>query len=65
MTIEVIKAGPKKFRASCEKCLTEFTYGIDDLKLSYRAIDFGTDCVCCPGCGAFVSHRHGRRWCDV
>ena len=49
--IKIIKAGQKEFIGFCDRCGCEFTYELDDLKLSCSS-----DKVNCPTCGKDYYH---------
>lgn len=49
--IKIIKEGQKTFTAFCERCGCEFTYDLEDLKLSCAS-----DKIACPTCGKDFYH---------
>lgn len=51
MAIKVIKKPAKSFAMECDKCGCEFTYGLDDLLMS-----FSSWFVACPICGERCMH---------
>lgn len=51
MAIKIIKEGRKTFTAFCERCGCEFTYDLNDLKLSCAS-----DKIACPTCGKDFYH---------
>lgn len=54
MTKEILSPGPKKFKTTCTKCKTEFSYELEDVHTNYRG--FPNPYVSCPSCSEMLGH---------